>query len=460
MSRKLVAVTLFLASLCNSPGAQAIAVPRGATILDPDIVWDIANPHSFGISPDGKLIAYISKGSLWSCHVDTGPPSKLADLPNTITAILAEPENEEQRKQSATSSHNPGYRPFYGPVHLDKHYVFSVAWTPGQDGVVYAVRKRVRDNSMVAAYHVMYASLTGAVQEIAVIEGEFGVPDEYQISFHVTPDRKYVVADAYVPLIWDVLADRPRVTPYDCLVPSPTSGRFLGVEIDTRQLVIADKDFRIVRRFEMYFDQRRRCELVWSPDERYTVCLSHLEHPSDKTEGFRIDLETGKKSQLSTGVIRDRFYFTGNGGELVRFGITGIPPNGFGDGSYGAYISILANDADREREVIRFGGPPRRPQNFRDGRAYPPILGTADGSRFAIALPRPDELAAGFHYHFVDRDGKASPFVPASDTSYITPYYPIAFADGGRRLIARWGSTLFSLPVSSVIANDEARDND
>jgi hypothetical protein len=458
MSWKLVAVALFLAGLCNSAGAQAIALPPGATVLDPDIIWDIANPHSFAISGDGKLLAYISKGSLWSCRVDAGPPSKLADLPNTITAILAEPGNEKQREQSASSSHLPGYLPFSGPVHLDKHYVFSVAWTPSQDGVVYTVRKRVRENSMVAAYHVMHASLTGAVHEIAVIEGDFGVPDEYLTSFHVTPDRRYVVASVYAPLIWDALASRPRVTPYDRLLPSSTSGRFLGVEIDTRQLVIADEDFRIVQRFDVYFDQRRTCELVWSPDERYAACLSHLEHPSDKTEGVRLDLQKGKKTQLRTGVIRDRFYFTGNGGELVWLGITGIPPNAFGDGSFRAYISILADDADREQELIRFGGPPRRPKNFRDGRAYPPILGSANGSRFAIALPRPANQPAGFHYHLVDRDGTASPFVPVSDESYITPYYPIAFADGGRRLIARLGSTLFSLPVSDVIKSDAVRD--
>lgn len=461
MPCKLFAVTLFLAGLWNAAGTRAAALPPGATVLDPDIVWDVANPHSFAISTDGKRIAYISKGSLWSCQVDAGAPSKLADLPNTITAILAEPGNEIQREESAASPHNPGYRAFYGPVHLDKHYVFSLAWTPSpsQDGVVYTVRKRVREHSAVAAYHVMHASLTGVVQEIAVIEGEFGVPQEYQTSFHVTPDRKYVVASAYVPLIWDVVARRPRVTPYDCLIPSSTSGRFLGVEIDTRQLMLVDEDFRIVKRFEVYFDQRRRCELVWSPSERYAVCLSQLDYPSDKTEGFRFDLQTGLKTQLRTGVIRDQFYFTCDGGELVRLGITGIPPNGFGDGSYGAYISILANEGDREREVIRFHGPPRRVQHLRDARSYPPILVTADGSLFAIALPRPDKQAAGFHYHLVDRDDQVTPFVPVSDVSYITPYYPIAFADGGRRLIARSGSTLFSLPVSDIIENDEARDD-
>ena len=190
MSGRLVAISLLVAGMWSAACAQAADLPPGATVLDPDIVWDVANPHSFAISPDGKQIAYISKGALWVCPVDAGPPSKLADLPNTITAILAEPGNQEQRENAAASPQNLGFRAFYGPVHLDKHYVFSLAWTPDQRGVAYAVRKRVRENSSVAAYHVMHAPLGGAVETVAIIEGEFGVPDEYTTSFHVTPDRK------------------------------------------------------------------------------------------------------------------------------------------------------------------------------------------------------------------------------------------------------------------------------
>jgi hypothetical protein len=59
----------------------------------------------------------------------------------------------------------------------------------------------------------------------------------------------------------------------------------------------------------------------------------------------------------------------------------------------------------------------------------------------------------------VDLKGDAKPFAPVSDASYITPYYPIAFAEGGRRLIARSGSSLFSLPVSAVAEGEEAKDD-
>ena len=460
MSFKLVAVTLFLAGLWNAVGARAAALPPGATVLDPDIVWDIANPHSFAISPDGKQIAYISKGSLWACRVDAGPPSKLADLPNTITAILAEPGNETQRDESVASPQNPGYRAFYGPVHLDKHYVFSLAWTPSQDGVVYTVRKRVREHSMVAAYHVMHVSLTGTVQEIAVIEGEFGVPDEHRTSFYVTPDRKYVVASGYAPLIWDVLAGRPRVTPYDRLLRSAKSGCFIGVEIDTCQLVLVDEDFAIVERYSPTFDNDRRIGLEWSDDERYVVCRTYRPYGSRQWDGFRFDLSTGTLGPQYSGVENDRFVFTGNGGEVVRLGAEPVRQGGRADGSDGSYIAITPNGVGEEKPLLGFSGLSRDPEKGTRRLSYPPFVADHHASMIAMALPRPVQRPAGFDFHLVDRDGHARPFVPASDAGYITPYYPIAFADGGRRLIARMGSTLFSLPVSDVLESDEARDDE
>lgn len=460
MSSALFAAVIVIASASPAMCAERAGLPPGAAVLDRDIVWDVGNPGSFAVSPDGMRIAYISKGAIWSCRVDAGPPSKLAELPNTITAILAQPGNEARLAISARSPQGGGYHFFTGPVHLDKDYVFSLAWTPRQDGVIYTVRKRIREHSAVAAYHVRCASLAGDVEEIAVIEGEFGVPDEYELTFAVTPDRKYVVVSGHAPLIWDIGSDRPRVTPFDRLIPSSSGRHFLGVEIDTRQLVVTDGEFRIVRRVDAFLPARRMCDLIWSPDERYAICLSRFEYPSHKIEGFRIDLQAETKTPLRTGIYRDRFSFTGNGGEVVRLGNTGTEPYGFGDGNYGAYISTLASDSDREDEICRFAGPPRKPREGHGIQSYPPILGNRDGSMFAIALPRSQDEPAGIHYHFVDREGKAVPFLPKTNDNYITPYYPIAFADGDRRLICRWGSTLFSMPAPVVGKDGEVREHE
>jgi hypothetical protein len=457
MPGKLVAFALLLAGLWNGADTQAADLPPGATVLDPDIVWDVANPHSSAISRDGKQIAYMSRGALWVCRVNAGPPAKLVDLPNTITAILAEPVNQEQRAQSAASPHNPGYRAFYGPVHLDKHFVFSLAWTPNQDGVVYTVRKRI-EGTRVAAYHVMHASLTGDVKEISVIEGNFGAAQEYETSFHVTADRKFVIASAYgAPLIWDVVAARPRVTPYDRLSPSSTSGRFLGIEIDTCQLVLVDEQFRIAKRFEVNFPAGHNVDLTWSDEERFAVCRTSDSHESYDATAFRIDLETGRQGPVGKCNIRDQFVFIDQG-ELLHLRVAAVIVWGYSDGELGTRVTAI--DGDSEKLNIFTTKRIRKPEQGQRGTTFPPMIAAPDGSNVAVAVPRPENQAPGAHYHLVDRDGHAKPFLPVNDASYITPYYPIAFADGGRRLVARSGSTLFSLPVSAVAENDEASDDD
>ena len=111
---------------------------------------------------------------------------------------------------------------------------------------------------------------------------------------------------------------KPQATCFDYLHPSATSGRFLGVEIDTRELVLVDHTFHVAKRFDVTFRQRRRCELFWSPDEKTAVGRLFLEHPSDEWEGFRIDLETGEIQKLDVGFQTDRFVFPNEGNELFE----------------------------------------------------------------------------------------------------------------------------------------------
>ncbi len=456
MPARVIAVALLGAGFWNAAATLSADVPPNATVLDPDIVWDIANPHSFAISHDGKRIAYISKGAVWVCPVGAGPPAKLADLPNTVTAILAERENLKQREQSSSAPHSIGYRPFYGPVHVNMHYVFSLAWTPSDDGVVFAVMKRIRENSPVRSYHVMHASLMGVVTEIAVIEGEFGVPQEYTTSFHVTPDQRFVVASAYAPLIWDVQTAHPVATSYDLLLPSSASGRFLGIEIDTRQLVLVDEQFQITKRLDVVFPAERTVDLTWSDDERFAVCRTRENYQSNGATALRIDLETGQQSALGKCNIRDQFVFTGDDGGVLHLRVASVIVWGYFDGELGTRATIVGSNGAR-RSVITTQQI-RKPDKGQRGTVFPPIIAAPDGKNVAVAVPRPEGQAPGAHYHLVTLDGDVKPFVPVNDASYITPYYPIAFAEGGDLLIARSGSTLFSLPVPLVAENPEAGD--
>ena len=106
----------------QSADKPASDLPANATLLDPDIVWDVANAQGSAVSPDGKQFAYISRGGIWVCDIAAGPSKKLADVPNTITEILARPENKTQRDIEASMPQIPNHDhyPFTGPVYLDQ----------------------------------------------------------------------------------------------------------------------------------------------------------------------------------------------------------------------------------------------------------------------------------------------------------------------------------------------------
>ena len=84
---------LGIALIALATAARA-ELPKDAVVLDSDLVWDPVSVESAAVSPDGQLIAYVSKGAIWSCKVTAGPPTKLADLPDTITAFLSMPEHQ------------------------------------------------------------------------------------------------------------------------------------------------------------------------------------------------------------------------------------------------------------------------------------------------------------------------------------------------------------------------------
>lgn len=454
---KLVIFTILFSSL-SPPLLQATEIPPNATVLDPDIVWDVANPDSFAVSSDGKQIAYISKGAIWLCGVDVGPPTKLVDLPNTTTSILAEPKYLEQREESARSPHDRRFTALTGPVHAGRDYVFGLGWTSSQDGLFYTVRKRVGNNTPVTAYHVMHVSLAGEVDEIAVIEGQFGIPYEEDSSFHVTKNRKHVVVSYYSTLIWDVARARPQATPYDRLVPSSASGRFLGIEIDTRQLVLVDEQFAIAKRFDVTFPVERMVDLTWSDDEHFAICRTHNEYGSQGATAFRINLETGHQTPSVKCNVSDRFLFIGAEGEFLQLRVANQGIWGYMNGEAGTRAIVVEPDGESRHLFTTKGF--RKPEKGQWGSIFPPMIAAADGSRIAFALPRPEDQAPGAQYHLIDLQGRTTPLEPVSDASYITPYFPITFADEGRRLIARSGSTLFSVPVNAGDLARETRDDE
>jgi hypothetical protein len=146
-STALCGVPVIVAFLLVAPATGAATdLPKGATLLDPDVVWDLEpdvvlerQDPAFAISPDDDHIAYISKGAIWKCDVTGGPPTKLVDLPNTKTAFLAKPEYRDAWNKISQSGIGLDRQMFLGKLPKDLVDVFSVEWSSSQDGIFFTL---------------------------------------------------------------------------------------------------------------------------------------------------------------------------------------------------------------------------------------------------------------------------------------------------------------------------------
>jgi hypothetical protein len=329
---------------------------------------------------------------------------------------------------------------------------------PKRKAIVYALADHAQSGIHAARYQIMEASLEGKVHPIVTIDRAIGEEPHALTAFHVRADDKFVVATGRSPLIWDIVANKPIATPFDYLLPSSTSDRYLGIEIDTRQLVLVDEDFRIAKRFDATFDRDRQCDLIWSPDQRFAICRvfrSSLEPLSDKCSEFRIDLTNGKRRDLKPGFQRDHFVFSSNGGEVVRVGVIGVEPDNFGDGSYGSYLELIPDGNGDSHEIYRFTDPGKEPSITWHMERYPEVLCDSECQLFAIALPRQPNETPGFNYYFIDRSRHKWRFPNSDSSAFIAPYYPVAFIDGNKAIVAHDETRLFSVPLAAIKAAAE-----
>ncbi len=440
-------------------------LPAGATLLDPDMVWEMRKPNSFAISPDEQWIAYISRGALWLCSVTAGPPTKLADLPNTVTELRSTMKNYRKWRgdfNKLASEMNSSQ--FDSRRRKCLALVRHVKWSPSQDGVFYVVSCSKKSMPYATEYRVRHVTTDGATTKVATLVRDTYDKPNYFWRFDLSHDRSLVVASGYKPLIWDAKTDKPVATCFDYLLPSTTSGRFLGIEIDSRQLVITDKSLKIEKRIDVTFNPRKLCKMFWSPDERYAICASRLDHPArDKWSGFRLNLETGEQRPLRDGrfstrnsredYVADQFVFTSNGEEVVRASCRG---KGFFDG----INNCLETIPDGKEPLITLSRFQKRPwprKKYRSKKPYPPIRIDKDGSLFAVALPREGEKL-GYRYWLLDREGNKWSCGPDDSTLYVSPFHVIALADKGQQVIACNEVQLFSIPVATLQNAKRAKD--
>ena len=451
IGRTLLTIAILLSVQLRGPAA---ALPEGATILDPNLLWDLEPDWNgatdiqdpvFAISPDDKRIAYISRGAIWSCNVTAGPPTKLVDLPNTKTALLASPDYEGFWQSVLAARNSRAYTKYEGRI-PNAVGVHSLAWTHNQDGLLYTLSKPSADRPWTVVYQTMHVLNERSVQPLCKFERDAYDKPHRLYSFATTRDLQHVVAsDGYSPLIITAATGKPRATCFDCLVPSSTSNRFLGIEIDTRQLVVADAAFNVIKRFDVICNPQRHFELFWSPDERYALCREHLEHPSSDWIGIRIDLASGEKRGLESAHKIEQCLFTGRGAELIRIGAL---PTAFG----ATYIAVVPDGADPQYDIVRWPNVQRLDSTQQNGR-YPAVRMSRDGQLFAMAFPR-EGRSPGYRYFLVDRNGTKWSCGPDDQSRRVSPYHVVAITNASKTVIACDDTRLFSIPVE-VVKNAE-----
>lgn len=438
-------------------------LPAGATLLDPDMVWDMSEPDSFAISPDGQSIVYISRGALRICSVAAGPATKLAALPNTATEYLSTPHYRKQRTNFNKHDSMISSATYFNHRNRKLESVVELKWSFSQDGVFYTLGSIQQARPWTRTYRVMHASNEGMLTPVTTISRtSYDQPHDFW-RFDVRRDRKMVVASGYTPLIWNASTGKPQATCFDYLLPATKSGRFIGIEIDTRQLVVTDENLNIESRLDVTFNPRQFCQMIWSQDERFAICANRLEDAHENKNrwvGFRINLETGEQRPLEDGrfstrnsseeYIADQFVFTGQGGEVVRASSTG---RGFFDGINNYLTTIPAGDGPVV-DLYRFQKRPWPREKYRTRKPYPAVRFSKDGLLIAIALPREGQKL-GYRYWIMDRNGNRWSCGPDDPSLFVSPYHVIALADNGRQVIACDGVQLFSVPVAKLQSTKE-----
>lgn len=429
------------------------APPPAATVLDGDLVWLRDNEGDTAISPDGQHIAYISKGAVWISATTHGPPIKLVDIPDTPTALMAMPQYHFARNDFLLVRRELGNGVYNATIQPMLRHTIGLDWNSSQDGVVFMVRQGPGKSLGIARYDVHHASLDGMDTILTCIERDIDEEPRNLTLMHVAADRRFVVVNRLTPVIWDITRNRPKATPYDYLIPSLTSDRFLGVEIDTKEIVVVDSDFTASKRTGVCVNAEYEFDLAWSADEKFAIYRIATREPwSQSWNGGRVDLDSGEVRHLHGIYWDSRSYFTGRGGEFLQWEVEDAAHRMTGpqrrpvlnlvpDGN-GPIRKVL--ECERDMDIASALVLTTRPLHPAWDREW-------HFQRFAIALPRGATSKQGYHMHFVDLEGQMQPFKQWDEAAVISPYYVVGFVDSGRHLIGRNDSQLLSIPIAEAL---------
>ena len=188
--------------------------------------------------------------------------------------------------------------------------------------------------------------------------------------------------------------------------------------------------------------------MIWSPDERFVIWRNKIgfDHYSN-WDGFWMDLTTGEKRELSGQFMNQKFAFTGQGGEYVRWGQAG-ERNELLSGAHvtSAYLSLFSDKEKESRDIWRVKSP-RQGSSF----SFHPVRHDPGCTLFTIGLPKPPSDQLGCVMHLMNRDGKKWKLPGDDNGGHISPYRVVGFAEKGKTIIAFDMRRLFAIPVATIM---------
>jgi hypothetical protein len=439
--------------------AMSGELPKDALVLDPQCIY-YSWPYPT-ISPDGKWVAYVSRGHICVCSTTEPGPHKIMEVAHSWTwPHLVAKKGDSQQTGSFGEFRGLG-RDEYRELHKQvTNTIYGLSWAYDSSGFVFSVQAYDAANKKTSS-DVYFASVVGKLTKLVHCDSD--ALTRTIVIGSLTRDRQFLVGQSYQmvhpeyrPLIWDVKNEKPRATCFLYLTPSKTSDQWIGIEKDTRQLVIADAQFQVIKRFNEYVpDKTYGFQLDWSPDERFILWRNQIgfDHYNN-WEGFHMDLDTGSKRLLEGQFMDELFQFTGRGGEFIRTGQDGVPSKMItGNTVTGAHLTIVPEGNGRPQDLWRITVGPKgsRPGMLTNRPGNPPVHMSQDSELFAIGLPRPAGERSGCFWHLMNRQGKAWRLPGKDNQEYVSPYELAGFADNDRLIVAYDTSRLFTIPVSNVL---------
>ncbi len=438
-------ILLVVATLLPTAVA-ADGLPATATVLDNKVIMYM-RPVPL-VSPNGQYVAYVNRGWVCVAEIEAGTSRRLVEVPDVWSHVLASLPGTEDGGDADSLTHLLKADKRKAPVQAE---IRSFEWTADSQAVVFGVHS-YDDDKKTAQVHIWRAPLVGEPQEIA--SSEHPLTTRRWPGDMLTRDGRFLVGNfgRRRALIWDVATNKPRATPFLYLAPSPTSGRWIGVEKDTRQLVVVDEGFKIIERYEEILPENQygSFDMIWSPDERFVLWRQQIgfDYYSNWV-GCRFDLDSGERQIFTGDYMKEKIMFTGHRGEFLRVG-AGNRSGVIGELYNEAYIGLVP---DGRVHLRRLWYQREDAQKVLSGERWlgrsSVVTWSPNLELFTVGLPR-QEGPFGEVMHLADRQRHLWK-LPGDDSGrYVSPYHVAGFALDGKSIIAYDDACLFALPVTAI----------